>query len=547
MKKLKKKLLLLAAVISILVTTSVILMMSRSGREQSSDQIIPNPADETTENTSNPPVTYASSQTEDKAETVYVKADAGGNPKKITVEAILKNPGDGNPIPDRSSLSDIRNTEGDEEYTQKEDGTILWDNHGEDIHYKGTSIDTPPVSMSIHYYLDEQEISPDDLAGKNGHLRIRFDYENHTAPAPDGLPVPFAAITAVFLPSDVFYNIDVENGKLISVSDQNMVIGTAYPGIAEALKLAEYEPMEEIEIPEYVEITADVVDFELNFTATVITSGLLEDLKTDDLDEIEELTDDMKELEDAADELTDGTNELYDGVFEFKDGIKEYVDGTNAVNEGIEAVYEGLDMLYEQKLPMREGAAALQTGLEALEAAVADMQAQLEALQGSIPASADAENASADPEMAPALQETDSSLSDMAAALDLLKTSISQLAEGSRQMSEGIHAYTHGVTELYLGMVDLKDGSQELTDAGKELNDAAAELLDGVLDFRDGVTEFNEEGIQSLTDLAGDNLKNLISRIRTLKEQDKNYQNFSGIQEGQTGSVRFIIETDAIE
>ena len=59
--------------------------------------------------------------------------------------------------------------------------------------------------------------------------------------------------------------------------------------------------------------------------------------------------------------------------------------------------------------------------------------------------------------------------------------------------------------------------------------------------------EFDEEGIQKLADLAGEDLQNLVDRIRALKEADGRYINFGGILPGKTGSVRFIIETDEIK
>ncbi len=53
----------------------------------------------------------------DKTETVYIKSDAEGNTKEITVETTLKHPTDGSDIQDQSNLKDIRNTRGDEEYS----------------------------------------------------------------------------------------------------------------------------------------------------------------------------------------------------------------------------------------------------------------------------------------------------------------------------------------------------------------------------------------------------------------------------------------------
>lgn len=111
----------------------------------------------------------------DKTETVYVDANADGSVKKITVKDWLRRNGDGEII-DFSNLKDIKNTEGDEEYTQNADGTITWENKGEDISYEGTSNQQLPVTTKVTYYLDGKEIKPEDLAGKSGKVKIRFDY-----------------------------------------------------------------------------------------------------------------------------------------------------------------------------------------------------------------------------------------------------------------------------------------------------------------------------------------------------------------------------------
>ena len=50
----------------------------------------------------------------EKEETVYVKADAAGNPTEKSVEVVLKKIEGSDPIEDRSNLRDIKNTEGNE-------------------------------------------------------------------------------------------------------------------------------------------------------------------------------------------------------------------------------------------------------------------------------------------------------------------------------------------------------------------------------------------------------------------------------------------------
>ncbi len=66
----------------------------------------------------------------DKSETVYVKADASGTINEIKVQTDLKNTGTSKEIKDFSTLKDIKNTKGNESFTQSSDGTITWENKG---------------------------------------------------------------------------------------------------------------------------------------------------------------------------------------------------------------------------------------------------------------------------------------------------------------------------------------------------------------------------------------------------------------------------------
>ena len=62
----------------------------------------------------------------DKTETVYAKADSSGKIYDVSVEAVLKNEGEGE-ITDYSTLSDIKNTEGDEDFTEKgKSNVVIW-------------------------------------------------------------------------------------------------------------------------------------------------------------------------------------------------------------------------------------------------------------------------------------------------------------------------------------------------------------------------------------------------------------------------------------
>ena len=58
--------------------------------------------------------------------------------------------------------------------------------------------------------------------------------------------------------------------------------------------------------------------------------------------------------------------------------------------------------------------------------------------------------------------------------------------------------------------------------------------------------EFDSEGIQKIADLAGDDLFEVINRMKALKKADKKYDIFTDKSEGASSRVKFIIETDEI-
>lgn len=305
-----------------------------------------------------------------KNETVYVKADANGNTDEIKVTNYLKIPENVKEIKDYSRLSEIENTEGDETFTQKGNGEIIWENLGEDITYEGIGKEELPVSVKVTYYLNDKEIAPDKLAGQSGRVKIRFDYENHTAGKAvvngsevDSI-VPFMMASLLYLPSENFSNVVSEDGNVIESTEQTIVVGMAFPGIEECLKLKDYEPTEDIELKDYFEVTADAVDFKLDFTATVATVGILDDFDTADLNDIDDMIDDMDDMKDGVGELTDGVGELLDGVKEIRDYVNAYMSGVAAVDEGVGKLKDGAYALSSQNENLKSGAKAVSDGLE---------------------------------------------------------------------------------------------------------------------------------------------------------------------------------------
>lgn len=72
-------------------------------------------------------------------------------------------------------------------------------------------------------------------------------------------------------------------------------------------------------------------------------------------------------------------------------------------------------------------------------------------------------------------------------------------------------------------------------------------LADGAQELHDGVQEFSDKSSGDLSDDFGSGLRNVVRRLKAVQQADKNYQTFSGLPAGSTGSVKFIIETAEIK
>lgn len=303
-----------------------------------------------------------------KDETVYVIAGADGSVQKIIVSDWIKNSLGSASINDNSQLTDIENVKGDESYTIGSGSAKVWDAQGGDIYYQGNIEKELPVNLSVTYTLDGKTVSPSELAGKSGKVSIRFDYTNNQYETVeiDGkeekIYVPFAMLTGILLNNDVFTNVEVSNGKLINDGNHTAIIGIAFPGLQENLAI----DAEEFEIPDYVEITADVQNFELGMTVTLATNEIFNKIDTDCLDSADELKDSLNELSDAMNQLTDGSSELYGGLCTLLEKSEELTEGIDQLAAGAKELKDGADSLDSGAKELKNGAAELAAGLETL-------------------------------------------------------------------------------------------------------------------------------------------------------------------------------------
>lgn len=327
-----------------------------------------------------------SDKTIGKDESVYLLSDANGNVYNTIVSDHLVNTDDAATIEDKSTLSDIKNVKGDEEFKQDGD-KLTWQADGNDIYYQGTSDEEAPVSQKVTYYLDGNEIAPADLAGKSGKVTIRFDYTNNSSyketvnGSEVDVKVPFAAVTAMVL-DDSFTNVEVTNGKVQSNGDSNIIIGYALPGIKDSLGVEDSDFIDDLDLPEYFEVSADVENFELSTAMTIVANaGSMVSMSTGDSssldDMINDLTDATTELKNGSSDLADGLDTLQSNLADYASGMSELYSksgdlgkGVDTLNSSAKSISKGLktlDKALNTKMSDEEKAAASKTASAAVD------------------------------------------------------------------------------------------------------------------------------------------------------------------------------------
>lgn len=388
----------------------------------------------------------------DKDESVYLISDANGNVNKTIVVDHLKNKDKKDTLEDASNLSDIENVKGKEKFTQSGD-KLTWQAGGKDIYYQGTATEEPPVTQKVTYYLDGKEISPEDLAGKSGKVKIRFDYTNTTSYTEtvngekQTVSVPFAAVTGLVL-GDGFENIEVTNGKAEVSDSSSVVLGYALPGLKDSLGIKDGDLDGDVNIPEYMEMTADVKNFSMPAAMTFVVNAS-DYVSTDGID----------------------TSDLDDMINDLKDASTQLQDGSKTLAEGTDTLADGLSTLQSKLGTFASGVGTLKSGIKTYTDGVSTLSGGLNTLGNSTGA--------------------------LVSGADKLNSGAGQLASGSATLKDGLKSYTDGANGLAKGASDLDAGIGTLAEKSGTLVDGATKLDDGASQLSASASSINE-GIKSL-------------------------------------------------
>lgn len=285
------------------------------------------------------PVVYAG-ETNDtdqftKKENVYAKLKADGSIE----DAYVVNAFDiteGGLVHDYGLYSEIKNLTNETDIKQ-DSQNISFENDKGQFYYQGTIKNAQlPWNFQITYTLDGQKIKADNLAGKDGHLKISLKITQNND-VNDIFYNHYVMQMSMTLDSEKCKNIQVINGTSADAGGSQNITFMVLP--KNTLELA---------------VEADVTDFTMSgLTIAAIPFQMYIDQNIIDTDD----------LTHQFTKLTDATSLLNDGVQQFNTGMQQLGEGGQALEDGSQQISNALTLLSQNSPSLINASAQINSTL----------------------------------------------------------------------------------------------------------------------------------------------------------------------------------------
>ena len=307
-----------------------------------------------------------------KSETVYAVMNGDGSIKSTTVSEHLYSASGLANVTDKTTLTDIQNTESDAEFTQNGE-ELVWNTNDTDVYYKGNTDKALPIDVKVTYALDGQEAALEDIIGKSGHLTVTVNLKNNETGTVNvngkdrTIVTPLITAVGVILGEDAS-NVTAEHGMIESAAKSSVAAFVTLPGVKDSLSGLLPDEVDSIEdyLQDTVTVEADVEDFTCPqvMVACATSTAALGTSNVFDLSSINDLTDGINQLNDAMSQLMDGASQLVDGTSQLAGGVLALLDGANTLNNGAAALDDGLGQLTNGLDTLSANNAALNAGAQ---------------------------------------------------------------------------------------------------------------------------------------------------------------------------------------
>ena len=498
-----------------------------------------------------------------KDETVYAHLNENGESKSVVVSEILKNTENKNELLDYSTLENIINKNGNETYTLDKNN-LTWMSNGNDIYYEGKYQKNLPISMNITYKLNGKKVNAKDALGQSGKVEITINYKNSSKRTINvngknaNIYTPFMIMYGAMLDSNYNKNVTINNGKVISNGNKNMIVGLSIPGLRESLNI------NEINLDSLV-ITYETTNFEVPTMYNIVSNKLISDGNFN-ISKISTIYDKVDNLQEGIDKINEGSQNLSDGLTLLK----------NTLTSSLSALDDTSDALTSSEVSYIKETAVNST-LNQMKANIITDE------NGNVLGSKDENvNTIVTNSVKKAALNYLASINEEGNANTYLTIMTKMQNNIELNDEEKVFAYTHKDTLTILGIVinasevSAKDVSTNIStyvassvagnvsesvaktvannvksvaveNTKKSLNEllnAIIKLDNGALTLNEGITKYNNEGISEISKIVNNNVKEYEIRLNELNKLAKEYKTIEDKSVSNKDETKFIMVVD---
>lgn len=538
----------------------------------------------------------AAEKTSGKEEVIYVMTQADGTVDNVNAVNIFP----GGDVTDYGDYSSVKMLTTTDKIHQKKD-KITFSSSADKVYYQGTLKNAEvPWDISIRYFLNDEEYSAEEIAGKSGALEIKVSITENPK-CKNSFFDKYALQAAFLLDTNLCTNIKADGATEANVGADKQLSYTVLPG--KGLETSIY---------------ADVENFEMD---AVSINGVKLDLNMD-IDK-DELTDKTEELMKAVKTLNQGTTQIYDGakklkngggtlnlgISAFHSGVGKLDSGILTLQKGMKSMEKGVNTLNSKSSDLKKGSGQIEEGIESAakgakslqdnlgyaqykgamaknglnvddlknknQQAVSNCSAQIESLKKTISVLESQQGQEKQIEQlqsqisymenmmqllkanSAAMGGTESYLNSVSSGAKKLSSGTSALETAYDKFNRGLTGYTNGVSSVSSGYHQMTDGVSSLASGSKELlknsgklSSGSSELYDGIVDLCGGAQKLNsgtgelDQKTSNMDTKLQDKIDDILSSIQG---DETKPQSFVSKKNKNVESVQFVIKTSAIE
>lgn len=473
-----------------------------------------------------------------KDETVYVNTKADGTVYKVNVTDWLHTDAPQVRVTDVSNLTDIKNVKSLTTPIE-ENGNLYWDMDTTDLYYSGVTQQQPPVKFTIKYFLEGEEMTSEEIAGKKGNVKIQITAENtlkkkiNVEGKEYEITCPMLIAGGTIMTEDTFSNIAIDHGSAISDGAKQIVFFAGVPGMDESLGLSDLDInlIDESMYSDTYTITAYTEKFELgnlmfavmpfSSVGTLGNGGL-----TDSIDSVKDVLTDIEKIETAMNGLD--VNKIIDLLYGDSNKIENIM---SAVSEA-SALYND-----NEKLLKVLGGYMTDENIAKLDKLITDLNnTDLESLANTLSDPALQKLLAMLPELSESISSVTALAQDLEDVMPIFESLAQQMDDPEIKKSvENLPQTLEKLSEI----LNVMNSNKELLETfGKLASGDSVEQIEAILDTADKYVGSGSISKEQSESLAG--------RMKEWLVFASEYDIFTKRTDDMTSTVVFTYKTDAV-